>query len=139
MASGVAQKEITDWEAYEGELMARLGQMNHLMRRLHDSARQAPRTMVYAAGESDTVLKAAVEVLHQGLAKPIILGDESHIQDMAKHDDLDLAGIQIINHRSDAFKETRHHYAQLYAEQNWRKGAPSERLSTKCMTPITLA
>ena len=64
MASGVAQKEITDWEAYEGELMARLGQMNHLMRRLHDSARQAPRTMVYAAGESDTVLKAAVEVLH---------------------------------------------------------------------------
>ena len=135
MASGVAQKEITDWEAYEGELMARLGQMNHLMRRLHDSARQAPRTMVYAAGESDTVLKAAVEVLHQGLAKPIILGDESHIQDMAKHDDLDLAGIQIINHRSDAFKETRHRYAQLYAEQNWRKGGTFREALDKMYDP----
>lgn len=122
MASGVAQKEITDWAAYEGELMARLGQMNHLMRRLHESARQAPRTMVYAAGESDTVLKAAVEVRHQGLAKPIILGDESHILDMAKHDDLDLEGIQIINHRSDAYKEARYRYAQRYTEQNWRKG-----------------
>lgn len=135
IASGVAQKEITDWDAYEGELMARLGQMNHLMRRLHDSARQAPRTMVYAAGESDTVLKAAVEVLHQGLAKPIILGDESHIQDMAKHDDLDLAGIQIINHRSDAFKETRHHYAQLYAEQNWRKGGTFREALDKMYDP----
>lgn len=122
MASGVAQKEITDWAAYAGELMARLGQMNHLMRRLHESARQAPRTMVYAAGESDTVLKAAVEVRHQGLAKPIILGDESHILDMAKHDDLDLEGIQIINHRSDAYKEARYRYAQRYTEQNWRKG-----------------
>ena len=135
MASGVAQKEITDWDAYESELMARLGQMNHLMRRLHDSARQAPRTMVYAAGESDTVLKAAVEVLHQGLAKPIILGDESHIQDMAKHDDLDLAGIQIINHRSDAFKETRHRYAQLYAEQNWRKGGTFREALDKMYDP----
>lgn len=135
MASGVAQKEITDWDAYEGELMARLGQMNHLMRRLHDSARQAPRTMVYAAGESDTVLKAAVEVLHQGLAKPIILGDESHIQDMAKHDDLDLTGVQIINHRSDAYKETRHHYAQLYAEQNWRKGGTFREALDKMYDP----
>ena len=135
MASGVAQKEITDWDAYEGELMARLGQMNHLMRRLHDSARQAPRTMVYAAGESDTVLKAAVEVLHQGLAKPIILGDESHIHDMAKHDDLDLTGVQIINHRSDAYKETRHHYAQLYAEQNWRKGGTFREALDKMYDP----
>ena len=135
MASGVAQKKITDWEAYEGELMARLGQMNHLMRRLHDSARQAPRTMVYAAGESDTVLKAAVEVLHQGLAKPIILGDEAHIHDMAKHDDLDLTGVQIINHRSDAFKETRHRYAQLYAEQNWRKGGTFREALDKMYDP----
>lgn len=120
--SGVAQKTISDWEAYEDELMARTGQMNHLMRRLHDSARTMPRTMVYAAGENSTVLKAAVEVRLQGLARPIILGDESHIQEMARRDDLDLSGIEIINHRSEAYKAKRHEYAQLYATQNWRRG-----------------
>ncbi|MDN4753092.1 NADP-dependent malic enzyme [Porphyromonadaceae bacterium W3.11] len=120
--SGVAQKVITDWNSYEGELMNRLGRMNHFMRRIHESAQQNPRRMVYTAGENSTVIKAAVEVLHQGLAIPIILGDPDNIQRIANENDLDLSGIKIINHRSEEFNEKRKQYAAQYTKQNWRKG-----------------
>ncbi|MFC4666373.1 NADP-dependent malic enzyme [Falsiporphyromonas endometrii] len=120
--SGVAQKEIEDWDAYENELMSRLGQMSHLMRRLHDTAKMKSHKIVYAAGENATVVKAAVEVLHQGIATPVILGDRNHILDVARENDLDLEGVEIINHRSDEFKSDRYEFAQMYAKQNWRKG-----------------
>lgn len=120
--SGVAQKTITDWDAYAAELMNRMGQMNHLMRRIHDSARQKLRTIIYTAGENSTAIKAAVEVLHEGIAKPIILGDPNNIRHIAKENDLNLKGIQIINYRSEEYKAKRLQYAEKYTEQNWRKG-----------------
>lgn len=135
MESGVAKREITDWDAYEGELMNRLGLMNHFMRRIYESAKQNPRTMVYTAGENSTVIRAAVEVLHQGLAKPIILGDSNNVERIAKENDLDLSGIKIINHRSDEYKEHRLQYAELYTKQNWRKGGNFNEAMDKMFDP----
>lgn len=133
--SGVAQKTIDDWEAYENELMSRLGQMSHLMRRLHDTAKMKEHNIVYAAGENATVIKAAVEVLHQNIAHPIILGDRNHVLDVARDNDLDLEGVKIINHRSDEFKEFRYKYAELYAKQNWRKGGNMPEALDKMYDP----
>ncbi len=42
IASGVAQIEITDWEKYEEELMARSGNDNKFIRSLHDKAKLEP-------------------------------------------------------------------------------------------------
>lgn len=120
--SGVAQRTIEDWGAYEDELRARLGLMSHLTRRLHDAAKRAPRRVVYAAGENAAVLRAAVEAYSQGMAHPIILGMPHQIEQLAKELDLSLEGLTIINHRSDAEKPRRHRYAELLAKQNWRRG-----------------
>lgn len=133
--SGVAQKQITDWNAYSEELMGRLGQFNHFMRRVHDAACRDQKTIVYAAGDNPKVLKAAIEVLRLQMATPIILGDEDQIAAVASEHELDLTGITIINHRSSAHKEQRLRYAQRYATQNWRKGSNLREAQDKMYDP----
>lgn len=122
MASGVARKPITDWEAYEEALLDRIGRMTHLTRRLHEVGKMRQQKIIYAAGENVTVLKAAMEVVQQQLASPILLGNQKNIQDLAKEHDLSLEGMDIIDPRSSECKEKRTRYAIQYATQNWRKG-----------------
>lgn len=122
MESGVARKPITDWAAYEESLLDRIGRMTHLTRRLHDAAKVHPRKIVYAAGENVNVLKATMEVVQQKLATPILLGAPSHIQKLAKDNDISLEGVEIINTRSPEYKSKRLQYAEQYTKQNWRKG-----------------
>ncbi|KGN81690.1 malic enzyme [Porphyromonas cangingivalis] len=120
--SGVAQKTIEDWEAYEDELLSRLGLMSHLTRRLHEAAKLSSHKIVYAAGENVSTLKAAVEVRNQKLAEPIILGNPNKIKALAAELDLSLEGIEIVNHRSDEEKARRQEYSRQLAKNNWRKG-----------------
>lgn len=120
--SGVAQKTIEDWEAYEDELLSRLGLMSHLTRRLHEAAKLSSHKIVYAAGENVSTLKAAVEVRNQKLAEPIILGNPNKIKALAAELDLSIEGIEIVNHRSDEEKARRQEYSKQLAKNNWRKG-----------------
>lgn len=122
MASGVARKPITDWKAYEESLLDRIGRMTHLTRRLHDAAKMRTRKIVYAAGENTTVIKAAMEVLQQRLAQPVLLGIPENIEYLARENDLNLDGIEIINYKSQDFEAKRRQYAEQYTKQNWRKG-----------------
>ncbi len=133
--SGVAQHTISDWNAYENELRARIGQMSHLTRRLHDAARKNPKRVVYAAGENPTVLRAAVEAFKQGIANPIILGEPAQINSLAKEYELSLEGLEIINFRSEEEKTRRHHFAQVLATQNWRHGGNMAETLDKMFDP----
>lgn len=133
--TGVARKEITDWEAYEQELATRTGGMSHLLRRIHESAQKAPKRMIYAAGENPLVLRAAAEAAQLKIAQPIVLGDPVVIQQIAKEHDLDLSTIQIINQHSDEWKEKREEYALRYTEQNWRKGGNLSEAKDKMFDP----
>jgi hypothetical protein len=59
MESGVAQKPITDWDAYVIELNKRLGIDNQLIRALGSKARKNPKRVVFADAENVKILKAA--------------------------------------------------------------------------------
>lgn len=133
--SGVAQKPIENWDAYEDELLSRLGLMSHLTRRLHEAAKLSSHKIVYAAGENVSTLKAAVEVRNQKLAEPIILGNPNKIKALATELDLSLEGIQIVNHRSDEEKARRQEYSKQLAKNNWRKGGNVPEAMDKMFDP----
>src|SRR5947208_12756284 len=63
--SGVAQKPITDWEAYGNDLNRRLGLDNQVMRILGSKARQDPRRIVFAEADNVKILKAAQIVIDE--------------------------------------------------------------------------
>ncbi len=133
--TGVARREITDWEAYEQSLLMRTGGMSHLLRRIHEAAQMSPKRMVYAAGENPLVLRAAAEVSHLGIAHPIVLGDPEVIKQIAKEHDIDLSTIEVINQHDEQWKAKREEYAQRYTEQNWRKGGVLSEAKDKMFGP----
>jgi malate dehydrogenase (oxaloacetate-decarboxylating)(NADP+) len=122
MDSGVARKEITDWEAYKEELLRRLGLDNRLIRRIINKAQRDPKRVVFAEAESFKVLKAAQTVIHQGIAQPILLGSKQKVSSLIKENNLDLENAIIIDPISDDQQDTRKEFARLFFEERQRKG-----------------
>src|SRR5690606_32574585 len=80
METGVAQHPIEDWEAYTSELDQRLGIDNQVMRAIGNKARRDPKRIVFAEADNVKILKAAGVAYEEGIAYPILLGDENKIR-----------------------------------------------------------
>lgn len=90
MESGVARKNIENWDDYKTHLRELMGQESQLTRQLYDTARRNPQRVVFAEGGHPNMLKAAVEAKSEGICHPIILGNEERIEKLAKELDLSL-------------------------------------------------
>ena len=88
--SGVAKHEITDWEAYNNELLKRLGQDSKFIRRLVKRATRSPKKVVFAEADNYKVLRAAIEASDEGIAKPVLLGKPEKIRGIAEENGLEL-------------------------------------------------
>lgn len=122
MDSGMAQKPIEDWEAYKTELRKRLGLDNQLINVIHRKAKQNPKTVVFAEAEEYKILKAAQVVRDEGIAEPILLGNEEKITALIEENELDLHGVPIINPIAPELSEKRREYAELYFKKRGRRG-----------------
>lgn len=131
MDSGVARKQITDWEAYKHHLRELMGQENKLTRQLYATARRNPQRVVFAEGIHPNMLKAAVEAKAEGICQPILLGNDERIEKLAKELDLSLDGIEIVNLRHDREAERRERYAHILAEKRARQGANFQEANDK--------
>lgn len=131
MDSGVARKQITDWEGYKNHLRELMGQENKLTRQLYETARRCPQRVVFAEGTHPNMLKAAVEAKSEGICNPIILGNEERIEKLAKELDLNLEGIEIVNLRHDREAERRERYARILCEKRAREGANFQEANDK--------
>lgn len=122
MESGVAKKPVTDWEAYESELYKRLGSDDNLLRFIINKARQNPKRVVFAEAENLKVLKAAQIVKDEGIAIPILLGNEKRIQKLITENSLQLSGVTVIDPKSEAMEQQRNEYGELFFEKRKRRG-----------------
>jgi malate dehydrogenase (oxaloacetate-decarboxylating)(NADP+) len=122
MESGVAQKPITDWEAYTITLNQRLGHDNQLMRAIGSKARKDPKRVVFADAENIKVLKAAQIAQDENIAHPILLGDPKKIRELADASNINLEGIVIIDPKSDEMEPKRAMYGELYYKKRQRRG-----------------
>ncbi|MDO4172380.1 MAG: phosphate acyltransferase, partial [Prevotellaceae bacterium] len=113
--SGVARKEITDWDEYKRTLRLRMGQETSVTQNLYETARQHPQRVVFAEGMHPTMIKAAVQAKEEGLCKPILLGNEEMIAKKAQELDLNIEGVEIVNLRHDRERERRERYATVLA------------------------
>ncbi len=120
--SGVARYPITDWEAYENELIQRLGLDNKLMKNITIRAKQKPQRVIFAEADHYKILKAAQQVKDEGIAIPILLGDTEKINKLINDNNLDLKDINIIDIRQKNFEEKRNHFGDLFFEKRKRRG-----------------
>jgi malate dehydrogenase (oxaloacetate-decarboxylating)(NADP+) len=120
--SGVARYPITDWEAYENELIQRLGLDNKLMKNITIRAKQKPQRVVFAEADHYKILKAAQQVKDEGIAIPILLGDTEKINKLINDNNLDLKDINIIDIRQRNYDEKRNSFGDLFFEKRKRRG-----------------
>jgi len=120
--SGVARITIDDWEAYTIELNRRLGLDNQLSRILSNKARSNPKRIVFADAENAKILKAAQQVMEDGIGYPILLGKENKIREIAAENSVDLDDMPIINPADDEHESIRKEFAELFFTKRQRKG-----------------
>lgn len=121
MDSGVAKAPITDWDAYEEELLQRLGHDHKLVRLLHNRAKTNPKKIVFPEGDHLDVLKAAQIVYDEGIAVPILLGRKDVIRELMKEIEFD-ADIEIIDPKGNKIDERKEFYAKKLWERRKRDG-----------------
>ncbi len=122
IASGVARREITDWEQYKVKLRSMMGFDSKLMRRFSELAKANPRRVVFGEGNTNNMLLAAVDALREGVCIPILLGNEEMIAKRAAKLGVKLDGIEIVNLRHDREAARRQRYADILAKKRGREG-----------------
>ena len=119
MKSGVARKKITDVENYKDQLANRLDPTMSLMQGINAKVRKNPKRVIFAEGEDENMLKAAIEFGKNKLGTPILIGAEKRIKEQLNNIGLDENyKIQIINSTDKEKREkyVKHLYKRLQRE-----------------------
>ncbi len=88
--SGVARQKIKDFDNYRYELSARLDPSATLIHKITTSVRAKPKRVVFAEGEEECVIRAAMAFQNAGLGKALLVGREEIIQASIKQ-----AGLEV--------------------------------------------
>ncbi len=118
VASGAA-REFIDLDDYRDTLEARLGRAKGVMRGIINRAHRDPKRVVFPEGEAFKVMKAAQILVDEGIAFPILLGDEARIRRLAQEANLTLEGVSVVD---PASSDRRNEYAQFLWRRRQRKG-----------------
>ena len=121
MESGVAAAPINDWDKYQEELHTRTGSDKKLVRLITSQAKSNLQRVVFAEGDELDVLKAAQLIYEEGIAIPILLGDEEYIRKMMATIEFE-GDVAIIDPKKETLKEERDAYARTYWQLRQRKG-----------------
>ena len=121
MESGVARRPILDMDAYRAELSARLDPTAASLNLIFERVRHNPRRVVFAEGEEEKVIRAAVAFHNAGYGTPILVGREERILAAMTAAGLgEPEGVEIINAR---LSQRNEHYAEALYRRQQRSGA----------------
>lgn len=118
--TGVAKITDVNWSAYEDQLKERLGLSKEVVRVMVHKAMKKPGKVVYPEGEAENIIRAAHAVYNDGIAQPILVGNENIIKSEIQRIGFDLSEF-IIKDPSTCNK--CEDYAQAFFRKRQRKGA----------------
>jgi len=106
MDSGVARKDIKDFEIYKEQLKQRLNPSVTIMQGINSYIKKNQKRIVFADGEDVNTLKAAIAFKNSKLGIPILVGKKEKIKEQINQigysDDFD---IEIINSQDSKKRE----------------------------------
>ncbi len=118
--SGVARKKIKDIETYKDQLTNRLDPSMSIMQGINAQIKKSPKTVVFAEGEDENMLKAAIAYKNSRLGTPIVIGNEKRVKEQLKEIGLDENyNIKIVNSTN---KDKRELYTKKLYGKLQRKG-----------------
>jgi len=120
--SGVARMPMPDKEQYEQHLERILGPEREIMRKIINRARIKPMRIVLPEGNHPVILRAAHQAVREGIARPVLLGNEQEIRNLAKEHNVPMDGIQIVdNLTSPLYEEFCEKLFHLRCRKGWSR------------------
>ena len=89
MDSGVALAPIENFDDYRQKLKARLNPTSAALTNIYELAKANPRRMVFAEGEEEVVLRAAIQFRDYGYGEPILVGRTEKVLEKLRELDVD--------------------------------------------------
>ncbi|MDZ4741091.1 MAG: NADP-dependent malic enzyme [Alphaproteobacteria bacterium] len=131
MASGVAQKPIADLDRYANELASRLDPVASIVQRVVARVRMEPKRIVFAEGEEEAVIRAALSYQNSGLGKAILVGNPERIRETARRSGIeDVIDLEILFGRESP-------RTQQYAEALYNRKQRQGQLYRDCLRQVT--
>ncbi|MDA8829928.1 NADP-dependent malic enzyme [Planktomarina temperata] len=99
MDTGAARRPIVDMDGYELSLKTRMDPTASILRGINARARSSQARIIFAEGDDERVLRAAVLYQRQGFGKSIVVGRESDVRQRLEAAGLgDAAGeLEVVN------------------------------------------
>ncbi|MBL8176075.1 MAG: NADP-dependent malic enzyme [Bryobacterales bacterium] len=133
MDTGVAQMPI-DIEEYKEQLARRLGKATEVTRILIHKAQRNPVRVVFPEGEEEKILRACDVLMDEGIARPILLGNETRIRNRAEELRLDAAAFRIVDPKKSPLLAK--YTAEFYALRQ-RKGVTQKEADQAILDPVS--
>jgi malate dehydrogenase (oxaloacetate-decarboxylating)(NADP+) len=109
MNTGVARRPIIDLDAYAESLKARMDPTASILRGIYARAKNAQARMIFAEGDDERVLRAAVNYQRNGLGKAIVVGREAEVREK-----LDAAGMGEAYHDLEVVNAANTPHLEMY-------------------------
>ncbi|WP_207539910.1 NADP-dependent malic enzyme [Sabulicella rubraurantiaca] len=118
--SGVARKPLVDPARYARELTHRLDAAANALEHIHERVRAEPKRTVFAEGEEENVIRAAIAYRNGGYGTPVLVGREDRIHATVASMGIRLPeGMEIHNAR---LSQDNRRYAEFLYEKRQRQG-----------------
>ncbi|MEQ9489941.1 MAG: NADP-dependent malic enzyme [Alphaproteobacteria bacterium] len=120
MDSGVATKHLPDMEGYRYELRSRLDPTASMLNLIFEKVKSNPRRVIFAEGEEERAIRAAIAFRNAGYGTPVLIGREEKIRETAVQSGLgEVKGLEIQNARVSKHRDT---YAENLYKRLQRRG-----------------
>ena len=136
METGVARIQL-DLDEYRDRLRASLGPGREVMRWMTSRARNKPARVVIPEGHNERVIRAAAQMVEEGVARPILMGRPATIREKAQSLGVDLSGIDVVFAVDE--DATRERYAEELYRRRARKGLTLNEARQDMLKPLTYA
>ncbi len=120
MKTGVARVKIDNFDKYKDQLKQRLDPTVTIMQGINDYIKKKPKKVIFADGEDENMLKAAIAFKNSKLGTPILIGKEEKIKEQIKkigyNENFD---IKIVNSKDNSSRQkyTKYLFKKLQREK----------------------
>jgi malate dehydrogenase (oxaloacetate-decarboxylating)(NADP+) len=120
MDSGVARKPIADLRKYARELSGRLDPTANALDAIMESVRAEPKRVVFAEGEEEKIVRAAIAFRNAGYGTPVLIGREDRVR--RTQESLGLGHAEELEIHNARLSHHNRKYADFLYERLQRRG-----------------
>jgi malate dehydrogenase (oxaloacetate-decarboxylating)(NADP+) len=120
MRTGVARRPLTDMPHYHQQLRARLDPTAGILAQMLENVAASPRRVVFAEGEEERMIRAALAFQGQGYGIPVLIGREERVKEVSQR--LGLNGVEGLEVHNARLSKDNARYTEFLYKRLQRKG-----------------